>query len=172
MKYLTSSIRALCESIIEKNQKYKTKRERFSEKAKKSLVDNFETVAFLDSDKNIIITLERGDIELEEFNEIDPAATKVLDRKRHLITDNWCFHVALMKDDIYISHAQHDLKPNPIGTELSESEWDTASGVYIKEDNGFVARCRPHGKWDDRYYLTLATEEELKKVISVLNDML
>ncbi len=176
MSRLVNTVRILCEGIIEKNEQYKTEKRWFPHNAKKSLVDNFNTTAFLDREKNMIIITARWEIELESFDEIEPAILKEFIRNKQIIKQSYPhsteYHVALFENDIQIRQGSIDVKPNPINEIFGKNAYDCANELIIKDKQAYVSRDRMHGKWDSLYYLTRATEEELKKVISVLTEMI
>lgn len=106
-----------------------------------------------------------------DFSEITQDALNILTKYKQVVDGTYWQLIALLQHDVYIQW-YGDIWQNPIRDNLSYSTRDVANGIYVKNDHGFIDRSKPHGKWDTMGYLTLATEKELKKVLTILTNML
>jgi len=171
MKHLTDSIRELCTRITDRQiSNPRTDQEIIGEMMRE---DRHIVTRFLDKTWKIIIEPYREKWKLEEIYLVDFPSNQILSKKEQIVFDRTHKKtlLAILWDDIEILEGDSDYEDS-IRKSLSLNQKHEACGVYIKDDYGLIKRTKPAEEWGNHYYITLATEADLEKVLTVLHNLL
>lgn len=145
-------------------------------KKKISIVKDYYETFFSHPLKNIFIRMVQKthlDGYPYKYKEYDTNAFAVLDKERHLVKVNYEYHLASVEGDMIISYGNADLKPNPFDKAFSQEKgYKRAIRIILKKEYGFIIRQCPGGRDEGDYTISLASEEELTKLYTLVQTLL
>ena len=178
MSNLSQSISAVCHQLIEKPTNLKVNHNLSYQKALNNALNDTSlpqevVLSKMDSDfyvnlkKKINIKLFRElNIELK-FNDMDKEVYAALYKESQVVKDGNRNHVAMQTGDIEIK-----FNDTSLSKEISENEIMQKNWAIIKWEKCFIERVSPWWRDGERYALIEATQDDLKKILIWLTELL
>jgi len=178
MSDLTKSITFICQHLIKKdiNVRTETEKECYKaiQKAKKNpnvdqeiISDEITRQYYLNIKNSIWVSIYKQLCLEFNVNGIDKEVLKSLDKKRQIIQHGNWYYVAMKTWDIEIN-----LNNSAISKKISENEFVQKNKAIIKWEDCFLQEVSPGWKDGERYNLIMATQEDLKAILSWLTELL
>lgn len=177
------SISSICNQLINKSTNTKTKN------IEEFLNVSHDAICNPDMHQEIILNREscdfyanvKNNIQIELFtaiffgppfkkNNIDKGFLELLDKKKQIIENSsWDYRISMQTWDISIHFNE-----NIVSQKISEDEFVCLDWAIIKEEECFIKnkKVTPGDRWYHHYSLIASTEEDLKRILTELTQLL
>lgn len=168
MKETIQAIQQRADELIESNQEHSISDEEYEnlqQETKKALIEDLDRIVYANLEQRIFLTKYKKDVQEWMYTTLpeEPWYQDLIQRGE-ITEQDGMIKIAMKPGELYInivwSQIQKLLSKDP--------EYDAVNRVILKKDRCYLDHSRRAGR-DDDLYITIATQEELTKILQWLS---